>query len=436
MFGHTLFCFSSKVWIIRSSINLRQFSADKFSMVIRDLSAPQGAAPQYREEIKIPFATDRFVAAVLDFLIFSPVVSFCVAGFTKQIKTLNLVDYQSFEATIIWALLIFSAFFIVVFSQAAFIYFWQATPGQKFMQMKVISYPRRFEGLSFSQCLLRSTLWGLSFGLLAAPFLEIIGHPLRRAFHERASDTLVITLKEESDPGPLLIERKFVGSWLRMFFLMIFLILGLYGLKTYKLVENGYFANSVDSENKIFCSEIPVDHHSEAKRQDLAIAMYFADLIDSDCLRKEADVALWGRTDTDQAWAYLAKAIASEDKQNQDKYFTKVCDLEKNSEACSISQYLSLDTVDGNSLRKNGLNSLSSKMLLLEDVLEQKNYSSALVLIQDLESEESLQPTLEKLYVKSVWSLKELSLKRTDRMPASSDLDDVFKKFKSKYGVE
>ena len=73
-------------------------------MVIRDLSAPESCPQVFREEVRIAFVSDRFIAAVLDFLIFSPVVSFCVAGFLKEIKTYLLIDPQSFEASIIWFL--------------------------------------------------------------------------------------------------------------------------------------------------------------------------------------------------------------------------------------------------------------------------------------------------------------------------------------------
>ncbi len=406
-----------------------------FLMVMRDLSAPESRPQDHRDEIKIAFVGDRFLAAVFDFLIFSPVVSFCGAGFLKQIKTILLLDPRSNEAALMWMLLVGTSALIVVLLQSVFLFFWQATPGQRFMQLKVISYPRRFESLTFSQALLRSLLWTLSAGFCGIPFLEVIGHPLRRAFHERASDTLVITLKEEYDRGPMFIEKKLVSSWMRMVFLTIGFAALLFGFRTYRsLAQETYFKN-LSSESDVHCSRIPVDGYAQFHRQDLAVALYLADEVSSECLNKEADQSLWNGSDGDIAWAYLAKALITEDKTEQDKYFTKVCEY-KEREVCAIAQYLSDDeNPDAAALRRGGLTSVSSRFLLMEDELKHKDYLSAIILIRDLQKESSLKPLMEKRYVQAAWSLNEEERGR-GREPASDDAQEVLHEFKEKFGVE
>ncbi len=407
-------------------------------MVIRDLSAPESRSQVFREEVRIAFVSDRFIAAVLDFLIFSPVVSFCVAGFLKEIKTYLLIDPQSFEASIIWFLFLVASAGLVVFIQALFLYFWNATPGQRFMQMKVISYPRRFEALTFAQCLLRSTLWALSFGLVAAPFLEVIGHPLRRSFHERASDTLVITLKEEQDDGPLLLERKFVGSWLRMFFLLVFLVGGLYGVKTYRMVHDGQFATTQAEDKHLLCNQIGTDSYVGAQRIDMATAMFLSDEVTADCLRKEADYALWNSLESEKSWAYLAKAILSDDKMDQERYFTKSCEWDKKVEPCHLAKYMAQDEdQDVNVLTKAHLVSVTSRILMLNDMIEQKKYVRAIAVIKDLQHETPLHAAMEKQYVRSVWALHEESKSSgMSRRPASELNEDIIREFKEKYGVK
>ena len=169
-------------------------------MVFPDLSAPEVCQKKnVAERTAIAFIADRFLALVLDFLIMSPVVSLLLAGLMKKTKTYFLLDAQSPEGFVAGLLIFILGACIVILLQSVFMYYWQATPGQFFMQMRVISYPHYRQRLSFSQCVLRSFCFCASFLLLAIPFLEVLSHPLRRAFHERASDTMVITLKKVCD---------------------------------------------------------------------------------------------------------------------------------------------------------------------------------------------------------------------------------------------
>lgn len=402
-------------------------------MVIRDLSDDERRAQMPSRELPLAFPGDRFLAAVFDFLIFSPVVSFCVAGFLKQIKTYLLLDPQSAEAGIVWVLFMLSAVGLAVFFQAIFLYFWQATPGQRFLKMKVVSYPHPATALRFSQCLLRSAGWVGSVFVFGVPFLDILGHPLRRAFYERASDTLVVTEKREHDDGPLVLESRFVGSWMRMFFLMVFASGLIYALQTYHLVQIGRFAAATEKQKNWMCSQVP-EEVPFGDRADQAIAMFMMDQVTADCLDKEADFALWNASQGDQAWAYLAKGVATDDQELRKQYFAKVCESGKKSETCGIADYLTHED-DGAVLRRHGLASVTSRVLLLDKVLEQKNDVAAVVLIEDLRKQAPLREALEKRYVRAVWAINENLRESRGRQPASSEARDIVHEFKEKYGV-
>jgi hypothetical protein len=248
----------------------------------------------------------------------------------------------------------------------------------------------------------------------------------------------VITLKENQDDGPLLLERKFVGSWLRMFFLLILLAGGLYGIRTYRMVQEGQFASIHADDKHLLCNQIGTDSYSGVQRLDIATALFLSDEITSECLRKEADYSLWNTLESEKAWAYLAKAILSDDKMDQERYFTKACDWNKKEEACQLANYMAQDEdqVDG-TIKIKKLASVTSRVLLLNDMIEKNNYLAAIMLVKDLQREAPLHGAMEKQYVRSVWSLHEG--KRASsvlRQPASQEHENIIREFKEKYGVK
>lgn len=182
-------------------------------MLFPDLSAPKASVEQAsRKKPAVAFVGDRFLALLLDFLIFSPVVSFFIAGILRQTKMYFLFNAQSVEGYVSILFMVGFGAVLTTFLHSVFLFFWQATPGQMFMQLRVYSYPVARGRLTYPQCLLRASLWSLSCLTFGIPFMEILSHPLRRAIHERASDTLVVTLKGQGDAGPLLLEEKFIST--------------------------------------------------------------------------------------------------------------------------------------------------------------------------------------------------------------------------------
>lgn len=403
-------------------------------MVFPDLSAPQAGVHQHHK-LAIPIAAvpDRLVALVLDFLIFSPVVSLFIAGIIRQAKTHFVLDSFSSEGSVAVLLIFAAIFFITALLQTVFLYFWQATPGQIFLQLKVISYPHHQERLSVNQCLVRSILWSLGIIPLAFPFLEVLSHPLRRAFHERASDTMVVTLKKDYDEGPYPIESRFLSSWMRLSFLFACLFAVLSFFKTYNSLLLGHYREKSDSQ-ELYCKELKDLEAEGSARIDAAISFYLINEISPACLEKEAEASLWGDPLQSQELAYLAKYFLNEG-QAQEKYFEKVCE-DASAEACALAKSVE----DSDALKS--FENLSprlwvTKILLSEDKYSKQDYSGNLKIIEELQKEPMFKKRLEKRYVRAVWSLNEKTMAKGDgRQPANTSIkDNWLKKFKEQYEI-
>jgi uncharacterized RDD family membrane protein YckC len=414
-------------------------------MVTRDLSFPETQRSKLShgestEPLQVAPVSDRFIAFILDFLILSPVVSFSVAGILRNLKTVLILNSDSDEAVIIWALFVVA---IVVFScllQGFFLYFWQATPGQKFMQLQVLSYPRKSEtdnNLSYAQSVLRPLGWWMGVLLGGVPFLEIVGHPLRRAFHERATDTVVVSLKKETLDLPLPIESRYISSTMWIFFGFLFLMGMMFMGKSYKsALKVGLMAGKTIDQAS--CSEVSPEKYHDQKRLDIALALYFAEEVDETCVYTEAQNALWNLEGEEKALGQLAMAVISNDEKEAKSYNEKVCVESAKSEACAIVSYLaSKDANRGAALRNKGLGLVSSRLLLLKNSMEQENYAAAAGLIRELEVETPFRSYLDKNLVRAAWALNaKFGNPKNSRNPASTEEKEILQEFKKRYEIE
>lgn len=404
-------------------------------MVIPDLSAPQTiVSTVIKKNVPIAPVADRVFAMVLDFLILSPVISLFIAGLMRQMKTLFLIDAHSQEGVVAMTLLIAAVFFLTVLIQTVFLFFFQATPGQFFLQMRVISFPHGQTRLSLNQCLVRSTLWCSGFMVLAIPYLEILSHPLRRAFHERASDTMVVTLKREFDDGPYPLESRFIAAWMRMSFLFLILFGVLTFFKTYHSLQAGLY-KSKDQTEDVVCKETKALQVTGASRVDAAIALFLMDQISAECLQKESDVVLWQMNDETPEWAYLAKYLITNGKE-QDSYLQQLCSKE-DSLGCMLARHLD-ENDDGFGLNFESTTSWTVQYLISEEKFIQQEYEESLKVISELRKEPMFKQGLEKKYVRAIWALNERQkeLFESGRAPASANnVDSLIEEFKDAYEV-
>ncbi|WP_413557892.1 RDD family protein [Bdellovibrio sp. HCB209] len=401
-------------------------------MLFPDLSAPEiNNSKQFKQEPAIAFVVDRFIALILDFLIISPTVSLLIAGLVRQSKTFFLLNSQSEYGVAAVGLIFVVSTVIVVLMQALSLYFWQATPGQYFLQLRVISYPQPQERLSPSQCLVRATAWCGTFLLFALPFLEVLSHPLRRAFHEKASDTMVVTLKKQHDTGPKPLEQRVMGSWLRLSF-SFFALFGFVALvKSYNTLSLPNYQVAAEAGVSA-CKEIKDRELHGPERLDAALSLFLLKEISADCLNKEAELSLWGDPVNSQSMAYFAKFLLSEGTERTD-YLSKVCE-EKTSTGCVLAQYL--DNPDDIKLADASHKLWVTQILEAEQRYNQHDYVGSLEVIDELQSVTALRQALDKKYVRSIWGLQRSSNEKRGRAPASVETKPWLEDFKEKYGVQ
>ncbi|MGZ3779775.1 MAG: RDD family protein [Pseudobdellovibrionaceae bacterium] len=419
------------------------FQADTACMVFPDLSFPQTRRQQISDQSfpAIASVNDRFLAFALDFLIFSPVISLFIAGMLRQLKTFFLISSTSQEGYIAAGLITVMVVVITVLLQTVFMFYWQATPGQVFLQLKVVAYPYKQNQLSLSQltlsqCLVRSSMWCLSFGFMGLPFLEILSHSLRRTIYERASDTIVVTLKRSSDEGPMPLEARFVSSWLKTTFLFMAFFGVIAFFKVYYSLAKGAYRESANGVASL-CKEIPEASLKAKSRLDTAVALFLLNDISADCLNKEAEFSLWENSGSSQELAYLAKFLIVDSHSEQKKYFSKLCS-DSRSSVCALARYLKDDgkTLD---LENADKNLLLTRLLLSEEKFVKNDFEGSLKIIKELQSHAALKTALEKRYVRSIWALNELERshsKEKGRGPASASVRNLWiETFKEKYEV-
>lgn len=404
-------------------------------MLFPDLSAPQAHKNEARfRKPAVAFVADRFLALVLDFLIFSPIVSLFLAGMIRQTKTFFLLDYQSSEGYIAASFMVGYSLALIIFLQSVFLFFWQATPGQLFLQMRVTSYPVPRERLTYPQCLFRAFCWTLGCVFFGIPFLEIVSHPLRRAFHDRASDTMVVTLKKESDPGPLPVEERFISSWMRLSFLFVIVFVTIFALRGYQDLLAGNFKTPL--ENKFYCSEIKSDDLHGASRLDAALGLYLLNSISAECLGKEAEASLWADPARTSDLAYLAKYVVA-DVSEQKEYLAKLCES-KDSKECDLGRYMAGEVSDFKDQDKNAEVTWTEQVLRIDELYQKGDIAGSLDKIGQLQKNSVFEQAVEKKFVRSIWALQKSSKKNpAGRVPASTDSTQQWLEvFKGKYQVE
>lgn len=401
-------------------------------MVIPDLSAPETHIQNSNfRRIAIASVTDRFMALLLDFLLVSPIVSLALAGLIRKAKTYFLLDAQSPEGLAFGALVFVCGAVVVVLLQALALYLWQATPGQYFLQLRVISYPQEKKQLGFGQCLVRALGFVANFLMMGIPFLEVLGHPLRRVFNERASDTMVITLKKKYDEGPAEIEQRFVSSWIRLSFLVLALFVAAGVMQSWRSLDEDHRYSRGESGRQ--CKEIADRELRGNARLDAALSLFVLDEISQECLNKEADASLWGDPVNSQDLAYLAKFLTA-DRDQQDLYFQRIC-KQKNSSACFIGTYLKKN--GGAELLKEANSELwFTQLLRMEEQYENHDVIASLESIENLQRVPVLKPALEKKYIRSIWALRDSRVRSSGRSPASVSKKAWVEEFKDRYGIE
>ena len=283
----------------------------------------------------------RILSVLIDYFIFTPIVSFLLVNFFYD----GLYLYKKFPTSdeSLFVLFFLGLGFVVLFSflQALFIYFFKGTPGQIFTKT-FVHFENEHVHLFF-QAWTRQLVFALSFFMMGIPFLAILFHTKKQAFYERMTESIVLTTVHT--PFDYIMsdqERNYLrASFAAISFFVLFLgTASLFSM--YKKTLNSFVSFSHIQEKDYFCSE--VKNIKQENRLIVATALNITGILSDRCLDKEAEFVLWkmeGLKGFDlyynPSMAYFAKYLTANDVESEDEYLKMSCQLDVQSYGCFLS---------------------------------------------------------------------------------------------------
>lgn len=331
-------------------------------MVIEDLSVPGAERDKTekgrkgrrgrRRPLCLASPVDRLAAVVTDLiLVILPISAVLGAPFKQGImKALVLQDETDFYFFLF--LLFVTSAIVAIAYQTAMVSIWGATLGKMFWGLRVewIWKPRN---PSFLMALLRSVFWIVDSVFLFIPHLSVFANEKRRPFHDRISDTVVVTTKDGGAKTPGMIEASFVhgvGAALAVFG-ALFMVFGSIDLYMRSKGEDTLFG--VLKTEKVLCDAVGVamedwptlsssSSGGSLERLSVAMALFASGEISGPCLRSEVEDSLV-RQGIESPMAYLAQSfVYSDSAELSDRYLDYVCKLDKESDSCKMSRIVEM----------------------------------------------------------------------------------------------
>lgn len=293
---------------------------------------------------------DRLAANVIDvFIVLGPFLIVLVAPFKRMLRQAILLD----DSSHLFLSLGLCVVTLVLFSFLYKIYItWRygGTFGQLFMSLRVVNIwePNK---KNLGDHILRSIYWVFSYMLLGLPFLSIFSNEKRRCFHDRVSDTLVLSLKRRSYPRPSFIEKNLARFILSCVFLLVFLYSFPQLYSFYESLNKQDDWSHILEEEGWLCTSIGEALEEEwpeeegPARLSVAMALYAASEVEESCLKSEVEFVY--RSGVDSGLADLASAfLYADDIELSNQYLTAVCEDHPESESCQMSRVIELWSED------------------------------------------------------------------------------------------
>ncbi len=270
---------------------------------------------------------DRLAAFILDGVILLPIIQLFQAPFKRGVLEALLSDSENLASQFRF-MNVLVVLFIFFFYQSIMTYWKGQSLGKMFFHLKVISYQGN---LSFLQCLQRSALLIVEFFTFGWLWSAMFSHPLRRVFHDRSADTLVISTK--SPAGLPSRYEVFLSRAMNGFFGFVFLIMTLNLFSATE--EKGESIKSlVFGDEK--CEQVKEKFGKDI--EDLII-VHLERGVSSECLYDLARKKIW--KEEDKSLSHFAMALALKDSPVESrKYLNEICKIEKQSSLCHLAQWL------------------------------------------------------------------------------------------------
>jgi uncharacterized RDD family membrane protein YckC len=286
-------------------------------------SEPITSKPQWPVGMATP--TNRLAAFVLDLILIVPVVKLLQSPMKRGMLDSSLMrDLDHYNHYQNMSLLVFITVFCLY--HTLMIYWKNQTFGKMFFAIKVLPLSGRH---SWFLLIIRSLTLLVSLVPFAIPLITLFHHPMRRSFHDRVSDTIVVSLKE----GALLPTARekyfsiFVYSFVGTFMTTMFVIY--------------FFMSPSKSLRSTDISELECLNKARVNSSDLAkvIESFLLQEVTESCLYDVARSHLWAGKNKELA--QLAMAMSLKDKKEEsDAYLNNICEESPEHRICLFSQWI------------------------------------------------------------------------------------------------
>lgn len=396
--------------------------------------ASQEKREQPKRELTLAQPVDRVAAFVADLIIFLPIMAVAIAPFRRQAIEAQLSGRED-----AWAFAAFMgagfALFAFIAYQTFFLTLWSATPGKRVLGLRVEPLwgpgekPRAFHAL------VRSLAFCFELLLLGIPWVAIFGNERRRSLHDRMADTIVVTKGVRTSGPPTLAEASMASGVVAAALTSLSLVITFQllsftsGASSEKLIadleESGTLCEEVGAS---FRDWVPSRGGKKPSRLEVAVTLFQAEAVNEECLKSEAEFALWKKTD-ELPLAYLARGLAEMDKEEvAEAYMSKVCETALDSDACRAANLLNVamkasteaeeDSVDAKvaeAQKETEVDAIIAKIdensapylnVLAIQHLDQKPKDNRLLdLVENFPPQQILGPFMASIRAKALWSL-------------------------------
>jgi len=400
-------------------------------MVIDDNPLPetQPEVPAHEPlslEDRLANPMDRLAAVVADFVIVSPLATLAMSPFKRMAEEAQLQgsDDRWFIATVSG---IGISVLLVIAYQVIFLVKWRATPGKRLMGLTVESlWQDEGSPMRAQAAFVRSLAWCAEAALGGFPWIAVVGNERRRPFHDRLADTVVLSKKRSMGPPgihEMSLASGLVGAFFTSLLIVVAMRFGHYSSASSVLDDGGdTVAGTCEQVDRAEKSWVEGLGEKKPSRMSIALSLYEAESIDEDCLKQEADVALWKSGAKDLA--YLARGLAekSDDELSQ-KYLDKSCSGTAETDACRALALLNQDELPDDPIEAksaqverdnevlqliNGLTPQSEpflRILAIRELTTRHQHTQALALIDSFPPQKDLSFFLSSERMKTLWAL-------------------------------
>lgn len=404
-------------------------------MVIEDnrhLESSSGHS--HPNQFPVAFPMDRLAAFLVDVTILFVTGSLLIAPLQRKIKAAQLVSES--EVMFMGLLLVFLvAGILAVIYQTVFVGWRGQTIGKRIFGLKVVDI---WSGKNpkWSESFFRSVLWWFDILIGAIPTLGVYSDPLRRTFHDRVSNTIVISLRGRGAKPPEGNEISVVKAIFVAIYLLGFVVVFEETRMMLQALQADESTHLLEMMSPVQCENVtkamkdwPQEAGLTPSRISVGLAMFAAGLIEEECLNQEAYSEF--RNGKNHELAYLARAfVTSDDSGLSDQYLEKVCSVNAESQACRLSEVISLWTEREWDKASEGFSKLlpDSSVFIRTWAIKHyekiKDYASELKVIDTLWPLEGLSAFLSSHRAISLWGLHRYDEARVAARAAVENLSE------------